>query len=59
MSDQLVTLTFDALYALTSLREIWQKTTPFHELDEKNKKKAIKLLKRAQKDIGLLLDSLK
>lgn len=57
MSDR-VSLTFDALYALTDLREIWRKTAPFHSLDEKTKKKAIKLLKRAQKDIERLLDSL-
>jgi hypothetical protein len=56
--SELVALTFDALYALTDLRELWRKTAPFHLLDEKTKKKAIKLLERAKKDIGLLLDSL-
>jgi hypothetical protein len=57
MSDR-VSLTFDALYALTDLRELWRKTAPFHLLDEKAEKKAITLLKRAQKDIERLLDSL-
>jgi hypothetical protein len=58
MSDQLVSLTFDALYALTDLRELWRKTAPFHRLDETTKKKAIKLLERAQKDVNRLLESL-
>lgn len=57
MSEQ-VSLTFDALYALTDLRELWRKTAPFHSLDEKEKKKAIKLLKRAQKDIISILNIL-
>ncbi len=57
MTDQ-VSLTFDALYALTDLRELWRKTAPTHSLNEKEKKKAIKLLKRAQKDIINILNIL-
>jgi hypothetical protein len=53
-----VSLTFDALHALTDLSELWRKTAPFHSLSEKEKKKAIKLLKRAQKDIISILNKL-
>jgi cytochrome c556 len=43
--------TFEALFALEDLREIWRKTAPFHNLTNKQKKEAKAILNKVRKTL--------
>jgi cytochrome c556 len=49
MTANIVEKTFEALFDLEDLREIWRKTAPFHNLTKKQKEEAEAILNRVRK----------
>jgi hypothetical protein len=47
-------MTFQALYTLTDLRVILRETAPQHELDEKQRAQAERLLENLERQVGSL-----
>jgi len=47
-------MTFQALFTLTDLRVILRKTAPQHELDDKQREQAERLLENLERQIGSL-----
>ncbi|MGA2699434.1 MAG: hypothetical protein ABSE74_07320 [Methanoregula sp.] len=54
MSKRAVDLIFSATYLLTDLRMILRETAPTHELDEKQKAEATRLLENLERQVGSL-----
>jgi hypothetical protein len=54
MSKRAVDLIFSATYLLTDLRMILRETAPAHELDEKQKADATRLLENLERQVGSL-----
>jgi hypothetical protein len=54
MSKRAVDLIFSATYLLTDLRMILRETAPTHELNEKQKADATRLLENLERQIGSL-----
>ncbi|PKL70849.1 MAG: hypothetical protein CVV30_05770 [Methanomicrobiales archaeon HGW-Methanomicrobiales-1] len=54
MSKRAVDMTFQALYTLTDLRVILRETAPQHELDEKQRAQAERLLENLERQVGSL-----
>ncbi|MHB8162839.1 MAG: hypothetical protein ACYDDV_00655 [Methanoregula sp.] len=54
LSKRAVDMTFQALYALTDLRVILRETAPQHELDEKQRAQAQRLLENLERQVGSL-----
>jgi len=54
MSKRAVDLIFSATYLLTDLRMILRETAPTHELDEKQKTEAVRLLENLERQVGSL-----
>jgi hypothetical protein len=54
MSKRAVDLIFSATYLLTDLRMILRETAPTHELDEKQKADATRLLENLERQVGSL-----
>jgi len=54
MSKRAVDLIFSATYLLTDLRMILRETAPTHELDEKQKAEAARLLENLERQVGSL-----
>ncbi|MHC1605483.1 MAG: hypothetical protein ACXQTP_05910 [Candidatus Methanofastidiosia archaeon] len=51
MSEHCVRNTYEAIFALIDVQEIWRRTRPFHKLCEDDKKELSILLKKARKSI--------
>jgi len=49
MTTKIVEKTFEALFALEDLREIWRKTAPFHNLTKEQKEEAKAILNKVRK----------
>ena len=49
MTQKQVEKTFQALYALEDLRELWRKTTPHHKLTQEQKRQAKAFLAEVRK----------
>ena len=49
MTQKQVEETFQALYALEDLRELWRKTTPHHKLTPQQKREAKELISKVRK----------
>jgi Sep-tRNA:Cys-tRNA synthetase len=49
VTAKIVEKTFEALFALEDLREIWRKTAPFHHLTKEQKEEAEAILNRVRK----------
>jgi len=58
MSEKAVQETFEALFALTDLRQIFRETKPDHKLNDEQKKKVEELLKSARKSLGIIEEEL-
>jgi hypothetical protein len=54
MSKRAVDLIFSTTYLLTDLRMILRETAPTHELDEKQKAEAARLLENLERQVGAL-----
>ena len=54
MSKRAVDLIFSATYLLTDLRMILRETAPTHELDEKQKAEAVRLLENLERQVASL-----
>lgn len=54
MSRRAVDMTFQALYALTDLRVILRETAPQHELDDKQRGQAQRLLDNLEQQVASL-----
>jgi len=51
MTTKIVEKTFEALFALEDLREIWRKTAPFHNLTKEQKGEAKAILNKVRKTL--------
>jgi len=51
MTTKVVEKTFEALFALEDLREVWRRTAPFHYLTEEQKEGVKAILNRARRDL--------
>ena len=54
MSRRAVDMTFQALYTLTDLRVILRETAPQHELDDKQRTQAQRLLDNLEQQVASL-----
>ena len=54
MSKRAVDMTFQALYTLTDLRVILRETAPQHELDDKQRAQAQRLLENLERQLASL-----
>jgi hypothetical protein len=54
MSKRAVDLIFSATYLLTDLRMMLRETAPTHELDERQRAEAARLLENLERQIGSL-----
>ncbi|MFA6225036.1 MAG: hypothetical protein WC620_02380 [Methanoregula sp.] len=54
MSKRAVDMTFQALYTLTDLRIILRETAPQHELDDKQREQALRLLDNLERQVSSL-----
>lgn len=54
VSKRAVDLIFSTTYLLTDLRMILRETAPMHELDEKQKAEAARLLENLERQVGSL-----
>ncbi len=52
MGEKSVENLFDALYRLIDLREIFRKTSPDHELDEKQKEEVREIISDVREKLG-------
>lgn len=53
-----VSATFDALYALTDLRQVFRATKPTHELDQAQRHTVKTLLEEVKKNIAIIEEEL-
>jgi len=51
-------MTFQALYTLTDIRVILRETAPQHELDDKQREQAHRLLENLERQVGSLKQEL-
>jgi hypothetical protein len=58
MSEKAVQETFEALFALTDLRQIFRETKPDHKLNDEQKKKVEEILKSVRKSLGIIEEEL-
>jgi len=49
MTTKMVEKTFEALFALEDLREVWRRTAPFHNLTKEQKEGVKAILNRARR----------
>jgi len=49
MSERSVQNTYNAIFALIDVQEIWRRTRPFHNLSEDDKKELAALLQKTRK----------
>jgi len=49
--DKQVEKTFESLFLLEDLREIWRKTVPKHKLNEEQKKQVNEILNKIRKNL--------
>jgi len=54
MSKRAVDLIFSATYLLTDLRMMLRETAPTHELDERQRAEAARLLENLERQVGSL-----
>jgi len=58
MSEKAVQETFEALFALTDLRQIFRETKPDHKLNDEQKKKVEEILKNVRKSLSIIEEEL-
>jgi len=58
MSEKAVQETFEALFALTDLRQIFRETKPDHKLNDEQKKKVEEILKSVRRSLGVIEEEL-
>ena len=58
MSEKAVQETFEALFALTDLRQIFRETKPDHKLNDEQKKKVEEIIKSVRKSLGIIEEEL-
>ncbi|MEM2936883.1 MAG: hypothetical protein QW231_06890 [Candidatus Bathyarchaeia archaeon] len=49
VTTKMVEKTFEALFALEDLREVWRRTVPFHNLTKEQKEEVKAILNRARR----------
>jgi hypothetical protein len=54
MSEKAVQETFEALFALTDLRQIFRETKPDHKLNDEQKKKVEEIIKSVRQSLGII-----
>ncbi|MEM2094304.1 MAG: hypothetical protein QXI32_03295 [Candidatus Bathyarchaeia archaeon] len=54
MSEKAVYETFEALFALTDLRQVFRETKPFYQLNEEQKKMVREILDRVKRSLRII-----
>ena len=54
MSEKAVQETFEALFALTDLRQIFRETKPDHKLNDEQRKKVEEILKNVRRSLDIV-----
>ena len=54
MSEKAVQETFEALFALTDLRQIFRETKPGHQLNDEQRKKVEEIIKNVRKSLDII-----
>ncbi len=59
MKKKIVEKTFEALFALEDLREIWRKTAPLHNLTTEQKKEVKEIIRKLREILDEIEGSIK
>ncbi|MCS7131375.1 MAG: hypothetical protein NZ934_01410 [Hadesarchaea archaeon] len=54
MSEKAVQETFEALFALTDLRQVFRETKPTYELNDEQKKKVKEIIQSVRKSLDVI-----
>jgi len=54
MSEKAVEETFEILFALTDLRQIFRETKPAYQLSDEQKKKVREIVERVRQSLGII-----
>jgi hypothetical protein len=54
MSEKAVQETFEVLFALTDLRQIFRETKPDHKLNDEQRKKVEEIIKNVRRSLGVI-----
>ena len=58
MSEKSVQETFEALFALTELRQVFRETKPTHKLNEEQKAKVKKIIEDVRRSLSIIEEDL-
>ena len=58
MSEKAVQETFEALFALTDLRQIFRETTPNHQLSDEQKQKVKEIIEKVRQSLDVVEEEL-
>ena len=58
MSEKTVQETFEALFALTELRQVLRETKPTHKLNEEQKEKVRKIIEDVRRSLSIIEEEL-
>ena len=58
MSEKSVQETFEALFALTELRQVFRETKPTHKLTEEQKEKVKKIIEDVRRSLSIIEEDL-
>ena len=58
MSEKSVQETFEALFALTELRQVFRETKPTHKLTEEQKEKVKKIIEDVRRSLSIIDEDL-
>ncbi len=58
MSEKTVRETFEALFALTELRQVLRETKPTHKLNEEQKEKVRKIIEDVRRSLSIIEEEL-
>ena len=59
MSEKSVQETFEALFALTELRQVFRETKPTHKLNEEQRETVRKIIERVRKNLSIIEEDLR
>ncbi|MBS7609635.1 hypothetical protein KEJ19_03565 [Candidatus Bathyarchaeota archaeon] len=59
MTEKAVEETFEALFALTDLRQVFRETKPFYRLDEEQRKRVREIIDRVRRSLKVIEEEMK
>ncbi|HHN81292.1 MAG TPA: hypothetical protein ENN11_01560 [Methanomicrobia archaeon] len=54
MSERSVQNTYNAIFALIDIQEVWRRTRPFHSLSERDREELISLLEKVRTSLDTI-----